>query len=108
MEKKYWTVMEIMEDLQVSEELLVTLEREEIIFPDQNASGSQKHFSFDELEKLSLARMLIEDMDVNIPGVEIILRMRQDMIRMRRQFDEILEDIAEEIKKTVGAKRLGG
>jgi MerR family transcriptional regulator, heat shock protein HspR len=107
MEKKYWSVIEIMEDLQVSEELLVTLEREEIICPELNECGSPKQFSFDELEKLRLARMLIEDMDVNIPGVEIILRMRQDMIHMRRQFDEILEDIAEEIKKTLEIRRLG-
>jgi MerR family transcriptional regulator, heat shock protein HspR len=108
MEKKYWTVMEIREDLQVSEELLVTLEQEEIICPELNECGSPKHFSCNELEKLRLARMLIEDMDVNIPGVEIILRMRQDMIHMRRQFDEILEDIAMEIKKTLEARRPGG
>lgn len=108
MEKKYWTAIEIIEDLQVSEELLVTLEREEIICPELNASSSLKHFSCDEMEKLRLARMLIEDMDVNIPGVEIILRMRQDMIHMRRQFDEILEDIAEEIRKTMEAGKQGG
>jgi MerR family transcriptional regulator, heat shock protein HspR len=104
MEKKYWSVIEIMEDLQVSEELLITLEREEIICPELDECGSPKQFSSDELEKLRLARMLIEDMDVNIPGVEIILRMRQDMIHMRRQFDEILEDIATEIKRTLEGK----
>jgi len=108
MEKKYWTTTEIIETFQVSEELLIDLEREEILCPECASNGSSKQFSNDELEKLRLARMLIEDMDVNIPGVEIILRMRNDMIHMRRQFDEILEDIAEEIKKTLEARKQGG
>jgi MerR family transcriptional regulator, heat shock protein HspR len=99
MEKKYWTTTEIIETFQVSEELLIELEMEEILCPECAANGSSKQFSSDELEKLRLARMLIEDMDVNLPGVEIILRMRDDMIHMRRQFDEILEDIAKEVKK---------
>jgi MerR family transcriptional regulator, heat shock protein HspR len=108
MEKKYWTTTEIIETFQVSEELLIDLEREEILCPECAANGSLKQFSSDELEKLRLARMLIEDMDVNIPGVEIILRMRDDLIHMRRQFDEILEDIAKEIKKTLEARKQGG
>jgi MerR family transcriptional regulator, heat shock protein HspR len=108
MEKKYWTTTEIIETFQVSEELLIDLEREDILCPEFIANGSLKQFSFDEMEKLRLARMLIEDMDVNLPGVEIILRMREDMIHMRKQFDEILEDIAEEMKKALEAVKLGG
>jgi MerR family transcriptional regulator, heat shock protein HspR len=108
MEKKYWTTTEIIETFQVREELLIDLEREEILCPECAENGSSKQFSYDELEKLRLARMLIEDMDVNIPGVEIILRMREDMIHMRRQFDEILEDIAVEIKKALEAGKLEG
>jgi MerR family transcriptional regulator/heat shock protein HspR len=33
-------------------------------------------------------------MEVNLPGVEVILQMRQNMLDMRRQFDDILEDLA--------------
>jgi MerR family transcriptional regulator, heat shock protein HspR len=99
MEKKYWTVTEIMEIFQVGEDLIGNLEKEEIICPECSEDSSLKHFTYDELEKLRIAKMLIEDMEVNIPGVEIILRMRQDMIHMRRQFDAILEDIAREVTK---------
>jgi hypothetical protein len=37
-------------------------------------------------------------MGVNLPGVEVILRMRQMMFDMRRQFDEILDDLAQEFQ----------
>ena len=46
----------------------------------------------------------MEEMDVNLPGVEVILRMRQNMIDMRRQFDDILEDLARELRKRIVQK----
>lgn len=104
MEKKYWTTVEIMEMFQVDEELIVSLEQEEIIYPEWGPDDSLKHFSYRELEKLRLAKMLMEDMEVNLPGVEIILRMREGMINMRRQFDDILEDLARQIKESLGER----
>ena len=101
MEKRYWTIKEITETFQVDEELIVSLEQEEIICPECGADESLRHFSYGELEKLRIAKMLIEDMEVNLPGVEIILRMREGIIDMRRQFDDILEDIARQIKRTM-------
>jgi MerR family transcriptional regulator/heat shock protein HspR len=43
----------------------------------------------------------MEDMDVNLPGVEVILRMRENMVQMRRQFDAILEELAVQIKESM-------
>jgi len=43
----------------------------------------------------------MEDMDVNLSGVEVILQMRKNMIDMRRQFDAILEDLARQMQKTL-------
>lgn len=104
MGKKYFTTAEIMEMFQVDEDLIFRLEREEIICPECSGDDPLKHFSSSEIEKLRIARMLIEDMDVNLPGVEIILRMRESMISMRRQFDDILEDLAGNIRKTLGQR----
>jgi MerR family transcriptional regulator, heat shock protein HspR len=104
MEKKYFTTTEIMEIFQVGEDFIINLEREDIICPEGCGDTSSKHFSQNEIEKLRIAKMLMEDMDVNLPGVEIILRMRESMIDMRRQFDEILEDLSGQIKKTFQLK----
>jgi len=104
MEKKFFTTTEVMEILQVNEDLIISLEREEILCPECGGGETVKHFSQNEIEKLRIARMLMEDMDVNLPGVEIILRMRESMINMRRQFDDILEDLSVQIKKTFQLK----
>ena len=102
MNKEYWTLSEVVEFFQVDEGFLGHLEDEEIVCPVCRDDSPHKLFSTVELEKLRLTKILMEDMDVNLSGVEIILRMRQDMIDMRRQFDAILEDLARRIKETFG------
>lgn len=44
----------------------------------------------DGAEQLRVARTLVRELDVNFPGVEIILRMRAEMLDMRRQVAELL------------------
>ena len=98
MTKKLWTVTEVVEIFEVEERFLQELEEEEVLCPTCGEESPAKLFSEAEIEKLRLAKILTEDMGVNLPGVDIILRMRQNMIDMRRQFDDILEDLAEHFK----------
>jgi hypothetical protein len=35
---------------------------------------------------------------VNLAGVEVIMEMRENLIRMQRQFDQILETLVKELK----------
>jgi MerR family transcriptional regulator/heat shock protein HspR len=102
MEKKeFWTVTEVVEFFQVDEAFLIELEEEEVLCPVCREDPRKKLFSSPELEKLRLAKLLYEDMGVNLAGVDIILRMRQNMIDMRGQFDEIMEDLARRLKQTM-------
>lgn len=99
MDKRYWTTTEVIEIFQVETRFLDDLEAEEILCPDCREHPSEKRFSETDLERLRLAKMLVEDMDVNLAGVEIILRMRQNMLDMRAQFDAILLDVADNVRR---------
>ncbi|MBU4425700.1 MAG: MerR family transcriptional regulator [Proteobacteria bacterium] len=98
MTKELWTITEVSEVFEVEERFLIELEDEEIICSVCNGDTSTKLYTSSELEKLRLVKILTEDMDVNLAGVEVILRMRQSMIEMRRQFDSILENLAQELQ----------
>lgn len=100
MGKEYWTVTEVVELFQVEESFLADLEEEEVICPICRDEPLNKLFTPSDMEKLRLAKTLVEDMGVNLAGVEVILRMRQNMVEMRRQFDAILEDLAQHLRKT--------
>lgn len=101
MTKELWSVTEILEFFQVEEGLLRNLEEEEIICPACNEGLPTRLFNIHELEKLRIAKILMEEMDVNLSGVEVILQMRQNMIDMRRQFDAILEDLSRQLCDTI-------
>ena len=105
MTKEFWTVTEVVEIFEVDEGFLAELEEEEVLCPLCRDDPPAKLFSSAELEKLRLAKLLIDDMGVNLPGVEIILRMRQTIYAMRRQFDDILEDLAGRLRETLEEKR---
>jgi MerR family transcriptional regulator/heat shock protein HspR len=99
MAKEFWTVTEVVELFRVERRFLEELEEEEVLCP--TCQAREKLFSAAELEKLRLAKLLMEDMGVNIPGVDVILRMRQNLIDMRRQFDAILEDLARHLQENL-------
>jgi MerR family transcriptional regulator/heat shock protein HspR len=101
MGKEFWTVTEVLEVFEVKEEFLLELEEEEVVCPTYQEKPSNKLFSQQDMENLRLAKILVEDMGVNLAGVEVVLRMRQSMMDMRRQFDDILEDLAGHIQKTL-------
>lgn len=98
MTKELWTITEVSEVFEVEERFLIELEDEEIICSVCNGDPPTKLYTSSELEKLRLVKILTDDMGVNLAGAEVILRMRQGMIEMRRQFDSILEDLAQELQ----------
>jgi len=99
MAKEYWSITEVSDRFQVDECLIEELEREDIICSTCPEGHTIRHYSAPDLDKVRLAKILMEDMDVNMPGVEVIIRMRQNMIEMRKQFDAILEDMASQINE---------
>lgn len=99
MEKEFWTVEEMAEIFEVEKRFLQELEDEDVLCPVCQKETSPKVFSTSELEKVRVAKILVEEMGVNLAGVEIILRMRQTMFEMRTQFDDILEDLARQLRE---------
>lgn len=102
MDKEYWTITEVVETFRVEKGFLQELEEEEIVCPECRGGGDpEKVFSLSNLEDLRLAKLLVEEMGVNLPGVDIILRMRRNMFKMRTQFDGVLEDMAREVRRMI-------
>lgn len=96
-EKEFWTVTEVTEIYHVDEEFILDLEEEELLCPVCGMNSPTKLFSRKDMETLRVAKVLFDEMGVNLPGIEVILRMRESMFQMRRQFDDILEDLARQL-----------
>ncbi len=105
MSKKLWSVSEIIEIFNVDQKFIEDLENENIICNTGRENTSEKFFSEEDMERLRLAKIFMHEMDVNIPGIEVILQMRQSMIDMRKQLDAILEDMACHLKTALKEDR---
>jgi MerR family transcriptional regulator, heat shock protein HspR len=98
MAQDYYYKREVIEIFQCDEGFLDLLVDEDLVRPVSIEQHSEAVFTPEELERVRIIKNLIQELDVNIPGVEVILSMRENMILMQNQFYEILETLVKELK----------
>ena len=91
----YYTRRHLVVRLENREEFLVALEEEEIVTRDA-PEALVEEFSEVMLERARVALNLVEDLEVNLPGVAVILRMRDEMAQQRRTIEEFVARLREE------------
>jgi len=95
---RYLKLAEAMELLGVGREMFQMLEAEDLIHL-RRTLDQDVLISAEDVDRVRVVRVLIEELDVNLAGVEVILHMREDMLAMRYQFDEILATLVKELRE---------
>jgi len=98
MAQDYYYRKEIIEIFECDENFIDELEAEDLVRSVEKASGQERVFPVDQVERIRIINNLMRDLEVNLAGVEVILAMRENMILMQRQFQEILEILVRELK----------
>jgi len=93
-QRKYLRIQEVTKICGVNVKFVTRLEREKIIF--STVRRSQKVYRLDQVDRIRVARLLMEEMGVNLEGAEVALHMREQMIAMQRQFNEIIRRLGRE------------
>src|SRR3990170_1314584 len=96
---KYLRITEVIKICGVDEEFVIRLEQEKVIYPI--IRRREKFYPLDQVDRVRVARLLIEEMGVNLEGAEVALNMREQMISMQRQFNEILRLLGRELKNRI-------
>jgi MerR family transcriptional regulator/heat shock protein HspR len=96
-------IEELCQILNVNKTFIEEIEREGLVSLECREEGI-KVCSQKEARKIRLIHTLINELGVNLAGVEVILHMREKIIEMRRQFDQILEQLALEIRNEIERK----
>jgi MerR family transcriptional regulator, heat shock protein HspR len=97
MARKYFRTTEIVKVCGVEGEFIDYLEREQVIQPV--VRRNLKLYPVDQVDRIRVAHLLIEEMGVNLEGAEVALHMREQMIAMQRQFNELLRQLGKELKR---------
>lgn len=98
---RYVKLAEVCARFAVDEDLLRAL-TDEGVLDIEPPSDSETLISVEDAERLRVAVLLIRDLEVNIPGAEVILRMREELLAMQRDFQEILGALVEELRRQIG------
>jgi hypothetical protein len=95
---RFYSRAELIELASIDAGFLVALESEEIVLCD---APDPERFSERMLERARVAHELVAELDVNLAGAAIILRMREELSGLRRD----LRDVAAELRRLRGPRQ---
>ncbi len=95
---RYLRVTEVCERLAIDEHWLRVVCDEGLVEIKQS-SEAEAVISLEHAERLRFIAFLMRELDVNLPGVEVILHLRDDLSSRQRQFDEILRAVVDELRQ---------
>jgi hypothetical protein len=98
---KYLRLSEVAQQYGIGTSDLEALAREELI-EIKRTLDEEPVLSCEDVEKARFALLLMKELEVNLPGAEVIVHMREEMMAMQRQFGKILETLIEEIRRAAG------
>lgn len=101
MSDQYYHRKQLLEIFEFEEKFLDELESEELIVCSRIDNSGSKLYDDCQFQRVRIIVNLTRELEVNLPGVEVILQMRENMLSMRRQFDQILDVLVQELKTRV-------
>ena len=84
--------------LSIHPQTLRLYEREGLVSPGRS-EGNTRLYSQRDVERVKFILHLTRDMGVNLAGVEVILKMREQMEEMQRKMTGLIGYIREELKR---------
>jgi len=87
----YFGIGVVARELEIHPQTLRHYERLGLIKP-KRSQGNVRLFSAADIERLSQIKRLVEDLGVNLAGVEVILNLTERMEKMRQDMERELEN----------------
>ena len=87
--------------LSIHPQTLRLYEREGLVRP-KRSEGKTRLYSSRDVERVKFILHLTRDMGVNLAGVEIIFRMREQMEEMQKEMEGLISYIKEKVNNEMG------
>lgn len=93
---KYFLISAVSERFGVHPQTLRIYEREGLLVPIRS-EGNTRMYDEEALQRLQLILTLTRELGVNLAGVEVVLNMRERMIRLQSEFAQVLDAVRTEV-----------
>lgn len=94
-QRRHYTISVAAEMVSVHQQTIRHYERLGLVEP-YRGKGDIRYFSPDDIDKLLQIRRLVEELGVNLAGVEVILNMREQMREVQEQTEHELRRLREQ------------
>ena len=91
---QYFLKKEVITLISVRPELIDELEAEGLIHPEPD-----ERFSEAEVERMRIMCNLIDDLGINLAGVEVIMQMREELLESHRIFNAVVRQLLERLPR---------
>lgn len=88
MKQRYYTIKSAAALCGMHEQSLRLYERRGLIRP-QRTPGNIRRYTESDIEQIRFIKRLVDDLGVNLAGVEVILHLRQQLIEAQRELEEL-------------------
>jgi MerR family transcriptional regulator/heat shock protein HspR len=92
MEEHFYTISVAAELCGMHEQSLRMYERRGLITP-QRSAGNMRRFSDADVEHIRFIKRLVDDLGVNLAGVEVILHMRQQLMGAQGELEALRREV---------------
>jgi MerR family transcriptional regulator, heat shock protein HspR len=95
--RRYVMISVVAERYDIHPQTLRLYEREGLLQPARSA-GNTRLYDDDALRRLELILTLTRDMGVNLAGVDVILRLREQLDRLQEDRDRLMQQLEVELR----------
>ena len=96
---KLYTIGIVASMFNIHPQTLRLYEKEGLIKPTRS-KGRTRYYTEEDIERLEFILTLSRDLGVNLAGIDIILRMKEQMEELEAQIQKLLEFIQKEFSET--------
>ncbi|GEM_PF-1488978 len=100
-QRRHYTISVAAELVSVHQQTIRHYERLGLIEP-YRGKGDIRYFSPDDIDRLLQIRRLVEELGVNLAGVEVILNMREQMRDAQAEYEHRIEELREQYEGEIG------
>ncbi|MQG00118.1 MAG: MerR family transcriptional regulator [SAR202 cluster bacterium] len=102
-DEPYYVISVVARMLQVHTQTLRYYEREGLLEPARS-KGNIRLYSRSDIDKLRRIKTLIDDLGINLAGVQVVLHMSERMYDMEREIQKLNHQL-DELKNNMGYRR---
>ncbi len=99
-QRRHYTISIAAELVSVHQQTIRHYERLGLIEP-YRGKGDIRYFSPDDIDKLMQIRRLVDELGVNLAGVEVILNMREQVQEMQEQFERQIAEMKDQYESDI-------